>query len=419
MKRTLIITLLFLVAAFSFSQTNATFNNLDVRGTSKLRGIPYPFGAVASNLNPTLHEVAVINNSTFALCRIDFQEFADSIANYLSPIIGTHWYTVAPDTIKTNYNVVVDSSFKMSYNGNYLGLFPDTTLYLFQIDMNTLKYSGITVANVPYQTINISSDDLMETEEARVLLSNDARPEVLINSTRTDSNSYMFIIPTQISLTNNTDGNLTKFIIEEDRFIMDELSNTAGTSLMMWDSVSKEVTRVQNVTVPGDLTITGNFIYEQPHAFLTYKVTGNDTIGGSSAGNLIAITTRWIWTKFALGFTDTETHTFTLIATDTLRYDGTLPGHIKFDIPITVDGGNGDDWEMAIFNVTDAANTPISTRQAWTTTGAGNKNSMTVSAYDTAADPGDKYVLKVRNLSGTGDLNVFYCDIFANLIHSE
>lgn len=92
MKRTLIITLLLLVAAFSFGQTNSTFNNLDVRNTTKLRGLIYPFGAVATSpINTAVHEIAMINNTTFALCRMDFEEFADSIANYLNPIIGSHW----------------------------------------------------------------------------------------------------------------------------------------------------------------------------------------------------------------------------------------------------------------------------------------------------------------------------------------
>ena len=92
MKRTLIITLLLLVAAFSFGQTNSTFNNLDVRNTTKLRGLIYPFGAVATSpINTAVHEIAMINNTTFALCRMDFKEFADSIANYLNPIIGSHW----------------------------------------------------------------------------------------------------------------------------------------------------------------------------------------------------------------------------------------------------------------------------------------------------------------------------------------
>jgi hypothetical protein len=122
MKRLLILTLLLFVAAFSFSQTNQTFNNLDVRGTSKLRGLIYPFGAVATSpITPAVHEVLMVNNSTFAMCRMDFEEFADSIANHLNPVIGTHWYTVAPDTIKTIYNVLVDSSFAMKYNGNYFG----------------------------------------------------------------------------------------------------------------------------------------------------------------------------------------------------------------------------------------------------------------------------------------------------------
>ena len=83
------LTLLFLlVSAMVFGQTNTTFNNLDVRNTTKLRGLIYPFGAVATSpINTAVHEIAMINNTTFALCRMDFEEFADSIAAN----IGLYW----------------------------------------------------------------------------------------------------------------------------------------------------------------------------------------------------------------------------------------------------------------------------------------------------------------------------------------
>jgi len=168
MKRTLIITLLLLVAAFSFGQTNSTFNNLDVRNTTKLRGLIYPFGAVATSpINTAVHEVAMINNTTFALCRMDFEEFADSIANYLNPIIGTHWYTVPPDTIKTLYNVVVDSSFKVNYidgdTSSFLNIYKDSQYHSVLLgnstpDMNSVIQTWIYNSLIPYTYLSLQSE---------------------------------------------------------------------------------------------------------------------------------------------------------------------------------------------------------------------------------------------------------------------
>lgn len=203
---------------------------------------------------------------------------------------------------------------------------------------------------------------------------------------------------------------------ESDRLFID---NTNTTTPLVWGNM-----RTDSLIINGDMVVTNDSyvnktIYEQDpnHFFVNYIVTGADTIGGASAGTDIAIATRWIWTKVALGFTDTESDGFDLIATDTIKYtgwDGTSCD-IKFEISMSASGGLDEDWEMAIWNVTD--NAIVTTRTARTTSGSANIIGLTIIAYDHEADQNDKYVLKVRNLTNTDDLTVFYVSWFGYVFH--
>lgn len=172
-----------------------------------------------------------------------------------------------------------------------------------------------------------------------------------------------------------------------------------------------------SVVINGDLTVTGHFINEMPHFFVDYLVTGNDTVGGSSAGNPLDITTRYAWTKFNLGLIDTETDGFTLIAVDTLRYDATLDAHIEMRGSINFTGGNGEDWEIAVWNVTDDAIVP--TRTTRTTSGSTNLTGAAFLAYDINANPGDKYCLKIRNMTNSNDMTIFYVTWLGSVLHFE
>lgn len=166
-----------------------------------------------------------------------------------------------------------------------------------------------------------------------------------------------------------------------------------------------------------DDTLFVNHIEEQEpdHFFLDYVSTGADTIGGASPGTDIAIATRYIWAKYAIGLLDVESDGFTYIATDTIQYTGTDNAHIKFEVAMTVTGGNAEDWEFAVWNVTDNAIVPSWT--ARTTTGATNLQGLTIIAYDVNADKSDKYCIKVRNLTNTDDLTVFYTSWYGYVKH--
>ena len=132
MKRTLIITLLLLVAAFSFSQTNATFKNLDVRDVSKFRGLIYPFGASAKSPLSTSDEILMVELPSFKMVRVDFAEFADSITQYIT----------IPTYMVSNRNTLGWYSRQVGDDFQFRGV-KSTDGYIDFLDSNT--YIGLTI----------------------------------------------------------------------------------------------------------------------------------------------------------------------------------------------------------------------------------------------------------------------------------
>jgi hypothetical protein len=82
---------------------------------------------------------------------------------------------------------------------------------------------------------------------------------------------------------------------------------------------------------------------------------------------------------------------------------------------MTFTGGNTEDWEVAIWNVTDNAIVP--NREGRTTTGATNLTGITVLSYDMNANTGDKYCVKVRNLTNANEMILFYASWYGYVKH--
>ena len=100
MKTRIYLTLLLMVVAFfTFGQTSATFNNLDIRATTKLRGLIYPFGASAKSPMNTDDYVVMIEQTSFKMLRVTLDDFKDSLG-----ISGTNYWTFVDSTIDTLYN---------------------------------------------------------------------------------------------------------------------------------------------------------------------------------------------------------------------------------------------------------------------------------------------------------------------------
>jgi hypothetical protein len=341
MKKLLILTLLLLVAAFSFSQTNQTFNNLDVRGTSKLRGLIYPFGAVATTpIVPAVHEVLMVNNSTFAMCRMDFEEFADSIANHLNPIIGTHWYTVAPDTIKTIYNVLVDSSFAMKYSGWFFGYG----------DPNSNGYNGLG----------------MYTPNGSGFWTDD-------NGTGT----------TGMGMGSASIGITYGAIV---------LGSTGGRSLSLSDdnnvvSIASDSVYIagDKTVINGDLTVTGQIKYDFIHmvAYLT----------GATYTPNVSTNTPF---KLVPGMTVTENDGLT-IAGDSITI--ITPGDYKLDI-VGVSTAESANWKLT---VRKNGTLFTSGHCAWTSTGSTIYDNFSWFYYFPSLAAGDDISFYITNETGSND----------------
>jgi hypothetical protein len=350
MKKLLILTLLLIVAAFSFSQ-NVTGTNLDIRNTSKLRGLIYPFGAVATSpIVPAVHEVLMVNNSTFAMCRVDFEEFADSIANHLNPVIGSHWYTVAPDTIKTIYNVLIDSSFVMKYNnytfgyGDPFGIGQNYLTMLYENGDTSIEIDVTNAGNIAFDP-SITNQVTISDTTSDVWISSDL---ISIGSTSDlnddDPSSHIYVRPDSI----NIESDLTK--------------------------------------IQGDLTVTGQIKYDYKHLVIY-------TTGGSYTPNTVSnVAFRLLPT-----FSTTENDGLTF-AGDSITI--ITPGDYFVQFGVSLQGANGSDW---IFKCRKNGVAITTGNLALSTTGAGNYIAGEWFWYLLSLAAGDDICFTVTNEGGSDD----------------
>lgn len=154
----------------------------------------------------------------------------------------------------------------------------------------------------------------------------------------------------------------------------------------------------------------GKFVQYYPdHAFLTYS---------NNTGYPVQIDVQGAWMdatdSTADRLTDDESNGFTYI-NDTLQYNGYTKAHIKFTVSISISGTNTHDFIFRVYNVTDGS--PISVQKHITTTGATNRQSVTLLGYDHNANPGDKYIIQVQNNSAAADVQIFDFGIFCDVTH--
>lgn len=101
------------------------------------------------------------------------------------------------------------------------------------------------------------------------------------------------------------------------------------------------------------------------------------------------------------------------ITNDTITINET--GHLEINWGLVLDGSNGNNIEVRMYNITDAAGVPI--KDTRTTRGAGNRDGLGKPSYDINATAGDKYIMQVRNTSGTANVTVYDGSIFIKETH--
>lgn len=149
------------------------------------------------------------------------------------------------------------------------------------------------------------------------------------------------------------------------------------------------------------LNVTGNMLIDNFNA--TYSVTGDDTLGGSSAGNAIDIVTQYQWINCRTSVNTWSTYTdlnFTY-DNDTIEYNGTS-STLYLTAQLSL-GGATQGYEFRWYNVTDGAALPGKCKY----TPAAYPTPLSFTATDVNADTNDRYVLQVRGLTATNDLLLY------------
>lgn len=134
----------------------------------------------------------------------------------------------------------------------------------------------------------------------------------------------------------------------------------------------------------------------------TYSVSGDDTVGGSSAGNPIDIVTQYQWVNVRIGentWSNYVASNFTY-DNDTIQYDSTS-SKLNLYAELSLSGAtHGYDFRWR--NLTDG--TTLAVRKF---TPAAYPTWAAISAIDYNADKNDRYVLQTRCLTGTNDLILY------------
>lgn len=451
---------IFIIIAFALgatAQTNATYKNLDVRNLARIRG------AVGIGVTAPAERLEIDGNIAFEKGDTRF-----IFINENTPDGGNHL------GISSGFGTVTGTS----YSGNVyifpqLADFPGNVLLNTDSDGNwTGGFTGIGVA-VPSQMLEVAGkakihylDTVSQGHPFVFWNENDSTLSVMDWNSVAQAEGFWLrntsVMPGYEYLYMKNQGDDVK--IDTGEMIIIGTHNGAQYGGLYWnydsaamylpsnariiqDVFTSNVFRVQGatqMTIRADTTEVHNalklsdidskhqenllgidsngnvtMMEDYPnHCFFDFVTTGNDTIGGSSPGVDIAISTQYVWTKSALGIADIESDGFILIAVDTIQYIGEA-AHIRWECSISYTGGNGQDWEFGMFNVTDSQNAPIPTRSVRTTTGATNLQGANVLAYDVNASKNDKYCFKVRNHTNTDDLAVFYLTIYGYVVHYE
>lgn len=100
---------------------------------------------------------------------------------------------------------------------------------------------------------------------------------------------------------------------------------------------------------------------------------------------------------------------------DTLVYVGYDDAHLRFTVSISSSGTNAHDFIFRVYNVTDGAE--VAVQKHVTTTGAGNRQSVTLLGYDHNASIGDRYVIQVSNQTAGANVQIFDIGIFCDVTH--
>ena len=134
----------------------------------------------------------------------------------------------------------------------------------------------------------------------------------------------------------------------------------------------------------------------------TYAVTGDDTLGGSSAGNPIDIVTQYQWVNVRIGSNTWSNYTASNFTydNDTIEYDSTS-SKLNFYAELSLSGAT-QCYQFRWLNITDG--TTLAVREF---TPASYTTVAVISAFDYNADKNDRYILQVRCLTGTNDLVLF------------
>ena len=165
-----------------------------------------------------------------------------------------------------------------------------------------------------------------------------------------------------------------------------------------------------DVDIHGGLTVAGNFEYEMPRFYGYYS----DNTGFAVP---IVVANKFTALDSTIGHMTYPQVTGFSQSNDTLTYTGTKSAHIWFMIACSGHGANGTDWDLQLFNITDNAEVPNNDLR--TTTGSTNRIGGSFPCYDAKADPGDKYLIRIKNLSGTDDFTVLRLMWWGEVKHFE
>ena len=108
-----------------------------------------------------------------------------------------------------------------------------------------------------------------------------------------------------------------------------------------------------------------------------------------------------------------------VIVNDTFHFNAPtkagLHPHIKFDYGVDGYGGNNEDYEVRLFNVTDSRG--VIRKSGGSTTGVNNRISIGTTAYDNGSSFGDRYVLQIRNRTNNNDFTFENGSIYMEVSH--
>lgn len=152
---------------------------------------------------------------------------------------------------------------------------------------------------------------------------------------------------------------------------------------------------------------TDYLISEMPHCYF-YKV--------DTAGYTLTLDQN-VWKSLDIaGMTDKESHTINRSG-DALIYQGTKPAHMVMHINIngTTNTANDDLW-LRVWNVTAGVITDYDFR---TSSGLNNYARWGINGYSIICNPGEKYLVEMKNKTNGNDLTLYRVSILFTVLHYE